>query len=836
MSNYINKYLKYKNKYLLIKQLAGTEGDTPVNNITTEIYDLLNVHRVDIQLNGSIMEQLNTKFNSNNYVVIYKAMYKQGEHYEEHYAQRKIGDTNSLLENDLKNKNLIKIIDYRDNDNIIYEDKAWLIDIIDNLMLQLSTLPDTFRKECIKLVPVIILFFILKLFTKYTEEKYKLVILDIFEHLINNKNDYWKYNCDSYNLKNLFNSLYYNKYEGILEYDKKFIIFMVKKYFIYYKFFIHESYKTNENFNFLMLESHRYIFTRIHDDIKKTKPVIDILIKNHGLKEYYDRPVKLSILHIGRVCLDTQYTENYINYTFINFDNSSSNFEIVNYINEFKKTIKKDPLVIFIMLNNITTNKDLVKPPLLTTQPQSQLLPPPPPRKYQNDDSTVSTNDDSTVTVFTNDITNDNFKRKIISFYKKLKIEFDDIKEDNSNIKIINYYEIYADEFILSNRNNYNKVLNVGFYNDNTDNNDTERHNSTVLVKILNPTDEYQDNTMLATHWINWQINTPYEFKYRQRQISGTCWLNSIINSFILVPKIKDAIVNKITNSPYSSIELPSLTDLINNDERTFEEIIFIIMRRIFHTDTDINVKPVLNDGDYILMLAAYIKSIYHKQEFTDLLQKNSIIDDDKQVYKFCSATLENELRKKLCASPRSNSEDLKKLNELCWYIDPESICKTYTDIYKNKGYILGIGGYPFMWDMFIKPLFGVINYETPYMSFTITDTETIYIYNYNLFKIHNFLLKQITLNKISYIICSAVIDVSEDEFSTDKFNHSICGIITTSDVYLLYDSNARNISITEDWSVLLDGNAHKLPKLNEAKQKNVNYKINYIVYQKIVT
>jgi len=30
MSNYVNKYLKYKNKYLLIKQLAGTKGYTPV--------------------------------------------------------------------------------------------------------------------------------------------------------------------------------------------------------------------------------------------------------------------------------------------------------------------------------------------------------------------------------------------------------------------------------------------------------------------------------------------------------------------------------------------------------------------------------------------------------------------------------------------------------------------------------------------------------------------------------------------------------------------------------------------------------------------------------------
>ena len=145
----------------------------------------------------------------------------------------------------------------------------------------------------------------------------------------------------------------------------------------------------------------------------------------------------------------------------------------------------------------------------------------------------------------------------------------------------------------------------------------------------------------------------------------------------------------------------------------------------------------------------------------------------------------------------------------------------------------MGISGYPFMWDMFIKPLFGVINYETPYMSFTIFDTDTIYIYNYNLFKIPDFLLYQITLNKSSYIMCSALIDVSEDEFSTDKFNHSICGIKTESGDYLLYDSNAKDISIKEDWSVLLDGNAHKLPLLNEAKQKKVNYKINYIVYQK---
>ena len=58
MSNYINKYLKYKNKYLLIKQLAGTYV-APVN-IETEIYDMFNCCKVTIQLNSpiTILEQL----------------------------------------------------------------------------------------------------------------------------------------------------------------------------------------------------------------------------------------------------------------------------------------------------------------------------------------------------------------------------------------------------------------------------------------------------------------------------------------------------------------------------------------------------------------------------------------------------------------------------------------------------------------------------------------------------------------------------------------------------------------------------------------------------------
>ena len=80
---------------------------------------------------------------------------------------------------------------------------------------------------------------------------------------------------------------------------------------------------------------------------------------------------------------------------------------------------------------------------------------------------------------------------------------------------------------------------------------------------------------MLATHWINWQINTPYELKNRQQQMTGTCWINSIINSFILVPEIKKAMIEKIESSGYSSRELPTLNELINEDGYSLKDVIF---------------------------------------------------------------------------------------------------------------------------------------------------------------------------------------------------------------------------------------------------------------------
>ena len=172
---------------------------------------------------------------------------------------------------------------------------------------------------------------------------------------------------------------------------------------------------------------------------------------------------------------------------------------------------------------------------------------------------------------------------------------------------------------------------------------------------------------------------------------------------------------------------------------------------------------------------------------------------------------------------------DLQKLNELCNYTLPDSICNTYDDVYKNKGYIYGMGGGINSWEIFIKPIFEVINNDSPqYKSFTITNDEQIYIYNYESVRDTNYLLKSITVNDIPYNICSAVIGAYPEDAS--KPTHSICGI-KTNDHYFLYDSN--NVWIEENWELLLDGKMHKLPKLNELINENVNYQIGYIVYKK---
>ena len=201
--------------------------------------------------------------------------------------------------------------------------------------------------------------------------------------------------------------------------------------------------------------------------------------------------------------------------------------------------------------------------------------------------------------------------------------------------------------------------------------------------------------------------------------------MNTIINSFILVPEIRNAMAKKY--SLYNLEREIPLRDLLEHDDFNLKDVIFTIIGQILNT----NKIPVLDNGDYIIMLAAYIKSNYVENEFNDLLQSNNIQRDNKPIYKFCSATLNNILRNELCNSPEKINE-LRILNRLCNYKLPNNICRSYNDLYKNKGYLFGIYGYASLgWVSFIEPIFGNVNDEIPYKSFSISDSEKIYIYNH---------------------------------------------------------------------------------------------------------
>ena len=121
-----------------------------------------------------------------------------------------------------------------------------------------------------------------------------------------------------------------------------------------------------------ILEINRHVFTVFDNTFKDNNSIINTLIENHGLKNYYNEQNKLHIIHIGCIPLLTIDTRYYIDYTYMNFDiydNDENNTEIDEII-EYINTHRNQPqihMVIFIMLNNITDNKDLVLPPALSS-------------------------------------------------------------------------------------------------------------------------------------------------------------------------------------------------------------------------------------------------------------------------------------------------------------------------------------------------------------------------------------------------------------------------------------------------------------------------------------
>jgi len=536
-----------------------------------------------------------------------------------------------------------------------------------------------------------------------------------------------------------------------------------------------EKFKEDIEFVVKIISINGNLFKYLSINMQQNQKVIEKLIENHGLPKLYNSNSILYFIHIGLDKLDNKYTKSYIKYIFINFKDYTVT-QIIKYIT--KCYVKNNNVVIFIslILNNYT-------PPIV----------------------------------------------KCKEFYKLMNKNIDSNKLKYDTVKIINIYDkedLSYTDFLLVYCNNFRKIVNIHFI-ENINYIYKELYSKYIIQKLY-LTDIEKYNNMLATHWINWKINTPPIMKNRQLQLSETCWLNALFNSFFLIKKIQKHMYDEYDN--YKKQHYPDdsrfplkYTEL-RDDTKVYNiyDVLFSIIGNLKE-----EIPAYVSDSNYLIVLGAYFKASIYKSDFDTTFKNYTEYKEyeKKPLYKICGANLENKLKILLCDE---NNEEY--LNNICNYTKlNKTICDTYNPgTNEYTGYILGNFGKD-SWIDFLKIIFKNLTFEQETREFGI-------IYNIKMLDIlviviekNSELKKFIVFHEKRYNLASAYL-------TSDCYTHAICGIINDSD-YFIYDS--YNIMIKDDWTQLLDGRSHNLLKYGRALRElqNTNsiiykYYANYLIYQ----
>ena len=323
---------------------------------------------------------------------------------------------------------------------------------------------------------------------------------------------------------------------------------------------------------------------------------------------------------------------------------------------------------------------------------------------------------------------------------------------------------------------------------------------------------------MLLIHWIIDLINTPSVLEYRLLQISGTCWLNVILNSLILNNYLRNIIKIYVDyywekyedKQPLKYHEFRDEEKVIN-----IKYLLFSLFRNYFN-----GVKPNI-DKDILIFLAALIKSYSEPEdEYNRLYQfiKHNRLNTEGSPYTkkhnryyLCKANNLNLLRERYCTKPNVNIEQLEKLNDACGYKhDNKSICDNFDkDTDEEKGFIYGNGANEKYITEVLSIIFNLkINFDTKIQL-------NIKGYQYVLY----LSTTEENLIRKGYTLCSCVI-------ITHNRKHVICGTIIDSKYYV-YDSNG--IWVLEDWTKL---NTYEYIQMKEYKKKIIKQGY-YLTYPK---
>ena len=375
------------------------------------------------------------------------------------------------------------------------------------------------------------------------------------------------------------------------------------------------------------------------------------------------------------------------------------------------------------------------------------------------------------------------------SIFSKIKQIIESINTPKKNIKII-YQALIG---LLENNPYFYKILGIGInISESIIPNDRKYFSETIKCIIITITQNQSDNRILLIHWIIDLINTPSELEYRLLQISGTCWLNVILNSLLLNGDLRNIIKTYVDDYWQKHTDKQPLKYHEFRDEKKVKDIkhlLFSLFSNYFNGE-----KPH-TEKDILIFLASLIKSYSEPEDEYNLLyqftkkyrlrtSETPYVKKHNRYY-LCKANDTNSLRQIFCAKSIENLSELEKLNDTCGYKkNNTSICDKFDkDTDEEKGFIYGNGGpYNYILEV-LSFIFSMKIFFDRIIILNIKDSQ-YYLYISTTDK---------DLIREGYTLCSSVIITVDGK-------HVICGTIIDSKYYV-YDSNG--IWELEDWTKL---------------------------------
>jgi len=410
-------------------------------------------------------------------------------------------------------------------------------------------------------------------------------------------------------------------------------------------------------------------------------------------------------------------------------------------------------------------------------------------------------------------LTNNN--KKVLYVYKNN----DNIEIFRKNINIFGYNT----KISINDNTFFNNIMpNKNFIKEvNTDNEEIgqisfqKKGGAKVLVNIRLMYVYYNSTDLVDQWWFRWYFSVPPCLSTRLTQSTGTCWMNSIINSLFFIPEIIDLLTTK-----YNSLPNKDIIDKIKFNNFSCIACNYDLKILIFSLINNLLInkrKASINDGNFVGIIASKVKCKYeNKLEKCDDIKYGDggdtykglevilkeIFSDDNIYY---SISIEEKIIKyqnKIVEKINENNQDRNKLvleinNKIEEYNKQNSDdklekIKLLEEKIKDLDKLIKILNNSLLE---LKKLFRTASNDSDISSnkeikkFVLNIIEVkkypkILIFNKNIF------YSNINIGFYNYKLCSSSI-------SLNGIDHAIAGIICNNKSYV-YDSN--NIIVETNW------------------------------------